>query len=113
MNLKKSLTPKDVEEIKPNFFIQKKGNSYRQVHPLVWNNQWRLKGQIQWRNLLMVVLIIVLFTQGSKYVHFYEEVNSNPKDFCRDVSILDFENYARDTNTISIDSGESSRKNRG
>lgn len=85
---KKAFTPKDVEELKPNFFVQKKGDTYRQVQPLVWNGKWRLKNQIKLRNILMIVLIIALYLVGMKYVNFYEEVNSNPKEFCQNVSIL-------------------------
>ncbi len=85
---KKAFTPKDIEEVKPNFFIQKKGDSYRQVHPLVWNGKWILKNQIGLRNIIMIIIIIGLFFTGMKYVNFYEEVNSNPKEFCRNVSIL-------------------------
>ncbi len=85
---KKAFTPKDVEELKPNFFVQKKGDSYKQVQPLVWNGKWRLKNQISWRNVFMIVLIIGLFLTGSKYVNFYEEVNANPKEFCRDINVI-------------------------
>jgi hypothetical protein len=88
MNFKKAFTPKDVEEIKPGFFVQKKGDSYRQVHPLVWKGKWRLRNQIKIRNILMIAIIIALFLVGMKYVRFYEEVNSNPKEFCSNVSIL-------------------------
>lgn len=88
MNIKKTFTPKDVEEIKPNFFIQKKGETYRQVHPLVWDGKWRLKNQIKIKNILMIVLIIALYFGAVKYIRFYEEVNSDPQAFCKNVSIL-------------------------
>ncbi len=104
---KKAFTPKDVEEIKPNFFVQKKGDSYRQVQPLVWDGKWRLKNQIGLRNIIMIIIIIGLFFTGMKYVNFYEEVNSNPKEFCKNVSILNIgEVIYEDSSSLPGDPGE-------
>ena len=104
---KKAFSPKDVEEIKPNFFVQKKGDSYRQVQPLVWNGKWRLKNQIGLRNVIMIIIIIGLFFTGMKYVNFYEEVNSNPKEFCQNVSILNIgEVIHEDSSSIPSNPGE-------
>ncbi len=112
MNLKKAFTPKDVEELRPSFFVQKKGESYRQVNPLVWNNQWRLKGQIKLRSILMIILIVVLFFTLNSYVKFYEQVNSDPAGFCINVSkvnpLFNYEVNYEDTNTIQIDIPETS-----
>ncbi len=85
---KKALTPENVEEIKPNFFIQKKGDSYRQVHPLVWKGKWRLKNQIKIRNILMIILIVALYFAAVKYIRFYEEVNADPQAFCKNISAI-------------------------
>ncbi len=104
---KKAFTPKDVEEIKPNFFVQKKGDFYRQVQPLVWEGKWRLKNQISWRNVFMIVLIIGLFFTGIKYVNFYEEVNSNPEEFCSNVSVLNIgEVMYEDSSSLPGNPGE-------
>ncbi len=102
IDFKKACTPKDVEEIRSNFFVQKKGDSYRQVQPLVWNGKWRLKNQIGWRNVFMIVLIIGLFLIGAKYVNFYEEVNADPKEFCRDINVINIgEVTHEDTSPLS------------
>ncbi len=107
MNFKKALTPKEVEEIKPGFFIQKKGNFYRQIKPLVWEGKWRLKGQIKWGNVFVIILILALFFSGAKYVRFYEEVNSDPVAFCKNVSfMIDWENFGvinENTDSIQFD----------
>lgn len=93
IDFKKAFTPKDVEEVRPGLFIKKipkryNDIEYRQVQPLVWNGKWRLKNQIRIRNILMIVLIIALYLVGMKYVNFYEEVNSDPKAFCENVSTI-------------------------
>ncbi len=109
MNIKKALEPKDLEEIKPGFFIQKKGDSYRQVHPLVWKGKWMLKGQIKWMNIILVIILIGLAIQGAKFLRFYEEVNSDPVAFCRDVQIISPGNFGvrnEDTNTVQFNIGE-------
>lgn len=93
MNLKKAFTPKDVEEMKPNFFVQKKGDTYRQVKPLVWKGTWRLRGQIGLRHILMIALILFLFFTAAKYVRFYEAVVSDPKAFCMNIPIIDIGDY--------------------
>lgn len=103
MNLKKALEPKNVEELKPNFFVQEKAGIYRQVNPLIWKGKWRLKGQIGLRHILMITLILFLFFTGAKYVRFYEAIVSDPKTFCMNIPIIDVENYeVRDENTNSI-----------
>ena len=109
MNIKKAFTPKDVEEVKPGFFIQKKGDSYRQVKPLVWNGKWRFKGQIRWLNIIIIIILIGLYVEGGKYVRFYDEVNSDPKAFCQNVSIIDRGSFGvinENTNSIQFDIAE-------
>ncbi len=80
MTIKKALTPKDTKELRPNFFVQQRGETYRQVKPLVWNDEWRLKGQISWRNILMIVLMLYLFYNFAGYVKFYEQFHSRPSE---------------------------------
>ncbi|KKN18637.1 hypothetical protein LCGC14_0953920 [marine sediment metagenome] len=109
MNIKKAFTPKDVEEVKPGFFIQKKGDSYRQVKPLVWKGKWRLKGQIRWMNIIIIIILIGLYFEGGKYVRFYDEVNSDPKAFCQNVSIIDRGSFGvinENTDSIQFDIAE-------
>ncbi len=107
INFKKAFTPKDVEEIKPGFFIQKKGNIYRQVKPLYWEGRWRLKGQIRWLNIITILILVILYVQGTKIVTFYEQVNSDPEAFCRDLSIEFWGSFGvinENTNTIQFNS---------
>ena len=109
MNIKKAFTPKDVEEVKPGFFIQKKGDSYRQVKPLVWKGKWRFKGQIRWMNIIIIIILIGLYFEGGKYVRFYDEVNSDPKAFCQNVSIIDRGSFGvinENTDSIQFDIAE-------
>jgi hypothetical protein len=104
MDFKKAFTPKDVEELRPNFFVQRRGDNYRQVQPLVWNGEWRLRNQIKLRKILMIALIIALFFTGSKYVRFYEDVNSDPTAFCENVSAINIREVDyEDTSTIPSD----------
>ncbi len=107
MNLIKSLTPKDTEEIKPGLFIQQTTKGYRQINPAAWD------GKINWKNLLLggnflksfIWFAIIMFIAWSYfhdvdvYQSFYEEVISDPIAFCQDVSLVDLEQYG-DTFTI-------------
>jgi len=60
MSLKDFLTPTDAEEIKPNLFIKKTRVGYRQINPIVWNNEYRLKGQFSIKHLFGLALIIFI-----------------------------------------------------
>jgi len=112
MNIKKALTPKDVEEVRPGLFIKSFPKNpdtieYRQVHPLVWDGKWRLKNQIKIRDIFMIALIITLYLVGVKYIRFYEEVNADPRAFCKNVSILNTgEVTHEDSSTIPINFGK-------
>ncbi len=109
MDFKKALEPKDVEEVRPSFFIQKKGDSYRQIKPLVWKGQWRLKGQIRWFNIIIIIILIGLYFEGAKFVRFYDEVISDPKAFCQNVSIIDRGSFGvinENTNSVQFDIAE-------
>ncbi len=112
MNLKESLTPKDTEELKPGFFVQKQGNKYRQVEPIVWNGEWRLKNQIKWKDILFIALIIGLFLGGQGYVKFYEETITDPAAFCSlnnitsiDLGQVNWEVTDEDSFDLSLDTG--------
>ena len=114
MNIKKAFTPKDVEEVRPGFFIQARRKNpntieYRQVKPLVWNGKWRFKGQINWMNIIIIIILIGLYFEGAKFVRFYDEVNSDPKAFCQNVSIIDRGSFGvinENTNSIQFDIAE-------
>ena len=93
MGLKERLTPKNTEEVRPNLFVQGKGNKYRIVHPLVWNGNWRVKEQLKTIFSLRTLLSLgfVLFLVWS-YVHdttvtreFYYMVKQNPVEWCNEV----------------------------
>lgn len=94
MNFIKSLTPKNTEEIKPNFFIQKrKSGLYKQVYPLVWNGRLRWKEQLKtvfsFRTLLTLAIIIFLvfsyLNDVKQYKDFYESYSEDPIGFCNEV----------------------------
>ncbi len=115
MNFKESFTPKDTEELKPGLFIQKKGDTYRQINPVVWNNEWRLKNQFGWRNLFTIAIILFIawsyFNDTQWCRDFMEdpcEVLPNVTQYCRlrseANSFVDFEVNNGKTNTLSIQS---------
>jgi len=70
MNFKKILTPNDTEELKPNFYVQKKRGKYKQVLPIVYDNKWLIKKQLRTVFCLrtVVTLAIILFLAWS-YLH--------------------------------------------
>lgn len=112
MSIKDSLTPKDTEELKPGFFVQKQGNKYRQVQPIIWKGKWRLKNQIEWRDIFFIALIIGLFFGGQNYVRFYEETITDPAAFCAlnnitsiDVGQIKWEVTDENTFDLSLDTG--------
>lgn len=93
MTIKDSFTPKDTEEVKPNLFIQKKGDKYRVIEPFVWNGKFRIKEQlktiISLRTILSLGFVLLLVWA---YIHdagalreFYFKVNQNPVIWCTNV----------------------------
>ncbi len=110
MNFTKRLTPKDTEEIKPGFFIQRRGKGYRQVYPGAWNEEiiWKnlLFSGMGWKNLLWFTIIIFVawsyWHDVQAYRDFYEEVISDPVQFCLNVSLESYDNY-EDTYIIQGD----------
>ena len=101
MNFVKAFTPKNTEEIKPGLFIQKTKRGYRQVHPGAWN------GEMNWKNLLLgprfikslMWFAIILFLAWSyfhdiqTYQEFYEDINSNPVEFCSNINLQGVTQY--------------------
>lgn len=110
MNFIERLTPKHTEEIKPGLFVQRRGNTYKQITPAAWN------GKIIWKNLFfgqgfiksLIFFSIILFLAWSYfhdvkvYQDFYEEVISDPVLFCLNVSLESYEQY-EDTYIIQGD----------
>lgn len=91
--LKKAFTPKDTEEIRPGLFVRKEKKGYKQIHPIVWNDEWRTKEQLKTiltlRTFFTIALIIFL---AWAYVHdtgalqeFYEDVTDDPFAWCNDL----------------------------
>jgi len=94
MSFIEKLTPKDTEEIKPNLFIQRRGNYYRQIYPAAWN------GKINWYNFItgghwtklfwfFIILFIVFgfYVQSGDYKKFHDLVMENPYNFCESIRI--------------------------
>ena len=116
MNLIKALTPKNTEEIKPGLFIQRRGNTYRQIYPAAWD------GKINWKNFILgkdflksfIFFIIIVFLAWSYfhdvkvYKDFYEEVISDPILFCTNISLINT-NEIQITSTLQSNYGESSQ----
>ncbi len=90
MKLRKSLTPKDTEEIKPGFFIQKWRGKHRQVNPIVWDGKYRWKEQMKTifsvRTFIWIGLILFLLwsytNDVGEYKQFYEDFQDDPIGFC-------------------------------
>jgi len=84
------LTPKDTEEVKPNFFIQKKGNHYRQVSPMAWNGKMLWKNAIlgpNWKSHLAFFLILMFIcwayvTDNKTFIEQDKMIKENPMKFC-------------------------------
>lgn len=108
-----AVTPKDTEEVKPNIFVQKKGDIYRVVNPIAWNGQMRWKEQsktfFSLRTFITLVLIIfVVWSYNNdvkQYKEFYVDVLSNPVGFCDNVYQVNARPFLsevndEDTNTL-------------
>ncbi len=96
MTLADSLTPKNTEEIRPNLFVQKKGDTYRQIWPMAWGGKVRWKQQLKTIITLRTIftLAVVLFLAYS-YTHdiqelkdFHSEVMDNPDAWCSELALL-------------------------
>lgn len=117
MNFKKAFTPKETEEIKPGLFIQKTRKGYKQIHPAVWNDKVNYKNLLLGpefvRSIIWFAIIMFLawsyFHDVGTYQEFYEEVNSNPVEFCSNINILNLNQY-ENSNTIRNNDGEDSQR---
>ena len=94
MTLKDSLTPKGAEEVKPGLFVQKKGNGWRKIEPIVWEGRWRLKNQFGWRNLFTIALVILLAYTYVNETSFCRQLQANP---CQ--ALPEIVNYCSATST--------------
>ena len=87
------LTMENAEEVKPGFFIQRKGTKYRRVYPLVWDKKYQIKEQLKTVFTLRTLFTIglILFIAWSyqhdvqAYQTFYIDVRSDPIAFCAQV----------------------------
>ncbi len=105
MNFKKALTPKNTEEIRPGLFIKKTRGGYKQIYPAVWNDK------INYKNLLLghgffksfFWFVIIMFIAWSYfhdvevYQEFYENVTSNPAEFCSNIDLFNLKYENPDT----------------
>ena len=90
MSFVDGLQPKDTEELRTNFFVQKRGKNQRQVYPASWN------GKILWKNLFfgrgllkgLSFFLILMFiawayqNDTAEYRTFYEDVTMNTNEYC-------------------------------
>lgn len=91
----KGLTMSNTEEVKPGFFIQRKGTKYRRVYPLVWDKQYQIKDQLKTIFSLRTFFTIglILFIAWSyqhdvqAYQSFYNDIQNDPLAFCAEVKI--------------------------
>lgn len=90
MNIKKAFTPKDTEELKPGFYVQQRGDKYKQILPFVFEDKWLWKEQLRTvfklRTIFTIALIIFIawsyLHDTGVYREFYEEVIEDPIKFC-------------------------------
>ena len=102
--LERIFTPKETEELKPGFFVQKKGDKYKQIEPVFWKGKWRWNKQFTWRNLFMIIIILGLFFTLKKYVIFYEAFHQDPVEFCMNHSeyIINFQEVMQSDGQDSV-----------
>ena len=91
---KKALTPKNTEELRPGLFINKIGDNYRRVYPLIWNDKFNWKNQIRLKNIFMILIIVFIawsYVHNVKvYQEFYGKIINNTdgytQSFCSNFS---------------------------
>ena len=84
-SIEKRLLYKNTEEIRPGLFVQLNKGKYKQVKPMVWKGEWKLKGQFTWRNLFTMLAII--FVVGT-YIYDSVEINKfneDPFAYCEEL----------------------------
>ena len=81
MSLIDSLTPKNTEEIKPGLFIQQNRNGYRNINPIAWNGELRLRKQFGLRNLFVIALIIFIAFSYYNDTKTCRDFQANPCDY--------------------------------
>ncbi len=121
MNFIKALTPRHTEEVKPGLFVQARFSNpdkieWKQISPAAWD------GKIIWKNLLFgkdflksfIFFLIIVFLAWSYfndvkvYREFYEEVNSNPAEFCTKVDLVNTDGF-ENNNPLQSNFGESTK----
>jgi len=84
---------KDTEEVRPGFFLQKRGEKYKRVYPLIWDGKYQVKEQLgtvfTLRTFFTIGLILFIAwayqNDVQAYQDFYVEVRSDPVAFCAEV----------------------------
>ena len=110
MNWKKTLTPKDTEEIKPGLFVQERNpGDYRVINPICWKDQYRWKKQFSWKNLITVIIIAFLAWSYMAETSYSRELQENPCDllpkiqeFCSEKGKLLGDIYGEENYTVII-----------
>lgn len=93
--LAKRLAPDNTEELRPGFFVQKKvtdkGETFKQVYPVAWNDR------INWKNLifgpkildsttfwflLLMLLCFFYWHDVHEYKAYYEYTRANLTEIC-------------------------------
>lgn len=109
MNLIKTLTPVDTEEVKPGLFVQKRKSGWRQIEPLAWDGKMRWKAQIKtvfsFRTFIGIAIIIFIvwayLHDVQEYKNFHEEVMTNPVGWCDEVYRMSTPGNIVDQKTLS------------
>ncbi len=95
MKLIDRLTPKDTEEIKPGFFIQKRKGSWRRVEPMAWKGEWRTKEQLKsvfnFRTLFTIAIIIFLAWSYFNETEYCRELKKDPCELLPNITSYCFE----------------------
>lgn len=80
-----------VTEMRPGFFVRKKGNEYKQVSPLAWKGKMRWKKQlgsvISIRTIITISIFLFLAwgyqADNTSLIEFHNNVTLNTNSFCQ------------------------------
>ncbi len=103
MELIKSLTPENTEEIRPGFFLQrlitKNGVIHRQVKPLAWNGQWMIKEQLKtvlnMRTAFTIALILFIAWSYFDQTEYCRELQKDPCNLLNNITEYCYSNEYR------------------
>ncbi len=103
MSLIDSLTPKDTEEMRPGLFIQKKGDNYKEINPVAWNGQWRLRKQFGWRNLFFIILVVFISWSYYSNTEVCAEFQADPCPYLQNLTTYCMQKSEEGSNTTFFD----------